>query len=76
MTFDRSWRSSRRSILHDSFSHDIQQELALITALNTWVLSVLTNGWFHADVHAGRRFITEFAEKYAEMRTDDVYARA
>jgi predicted unusual protein kinase regulating ubiquinone biosynthesis (AarF/ABC1/UbiB family) len=28
-------------------------ELALIVALNTWVSSVLTNEWFHADVHAG-----------------------
>lgn len=28
-------------------------ELALIVALNTWVQSVLTNEWFHADVHAG-----------------------
>uniref|UniRef100_A0A7S2HIP8 ABC1 atypical kinase-like domain-containing protein n=1 Tax=Haptolina brevifila TaxID=156173 RepID=A0A7S2HIP8_9EUKA len=28
-------------------------ELALIIALNTWISSVLTNEWFHADVHAG-----------------------
>jgi len=28
-------------------------ELALILALNTWISSVLTNEWFHADVHAG-----------------------
>lgn len=28
-------------------------EIALIVALNTWVTSVLTNEWFHADVHAG-----------------------
>lgn len=28
-------------------------ETALIVALNTWVLSVLTNEWFHADLHAG-----------------------
>merc|ERR1719183_1819784 len=30
-----------------------EPELALIVALNTWVQSVLTNEWFHADVHAG-----------------------
>jgi len=34
-----------------------QPELALITALNTWVLSVLTNEWFHADVHAGNLLV-------------------
>jgi aarF domain-containing kinase len=28
-------------------------ETAVIVALNTWVSSVLTNEWFHADVHAG-----------------------
>jgi len=28
-------------------------ELAVIVALNTWISSVLTNEWFHADVHAG-----------------------
>merc|ERR1719261_2407408 len=32
-------------------------ELALITALNTWVSSVLYNQWFHADVHAGNLLI-------------------
>ena len=32
-------------------------ELALIVALNTWVSSVLTNEWFHADVHAGNLLI-------------------
>ena len=32
-------------------------ELALITALNTWVSSVLYNEWFHADVHAGNLLI-------------------
>jgi len=30
-------------------------EVALIIALNTWISSVLTNEWFHADVHAGTR---------------------
>ena len=30
-------------------------ELALIVALNTWVSSVLTNEWFHADVVALRQ---------------------
>mmetsp|Transcript_105405 Transcript_105405/g.183326 ORF Transcript_105405/g.183326 Transcript_105405/m.183326 type:complete len:579 (+) Transcript_105405:52-1788(+) len=28
-------------------------ELAMIVTLNTWVTSVLTNEWFHADLHAG-----------------------
>jgi len=32
-------------------------EGALIVALNTWVLSVLTNEWFHADVHAGNLLV-------------------
>ena len=32
-------------------------ELALILALNTWVSSVLTNEWFHADVHAGNLLV-------------------
>ena len=32
-------------------------ELALIVALNTWVSSVLTNEWFHADVHAGNLLV-------------------
>jgi len=32
-------------------------ELVLIAALNTWVSSVLTNEWFHADVHAGNLLI-------------------
>ena len=34
-----------------------QPELALIVALNTWVSSVLTNEWFHADVHAGNLLV-------------------
>ena len=34
-----------------------EPELALIVALNTWVLSVLTNEWFHADVHAGNLLV-------------------
>jgi predicted unusual protein kinase regulating ubiquinone biosynthesis (AarF/ABC1/UbiB family) len=34
-----------------------EPELALITALNAWVLSVLTNKWFHADVHAGNLLV-------------------
>ena len=34
-------------------------ELALILALNTWVSSVLTNEWFHADVHAGNLLMLE-----------------
>lgn len=34
-----------------------QPELALIAALNTWVVSVLTNEWFHADVHAGNLLV-------------------
>jgi len=34
-------------------------ELVLIVALNTWVSSVLTNEWFHADVHAGNLLILE-----------------
>ena len=32
-------------------------EVALIVALNTWISSVLTNEWFHADVHAGNLLI-------------------
>jgi len=32
-------------------------ELALILALNTWVTSVLSNEWFHADVHAGNLLV-------------------
>lgn len=28
-------------------------ELAMIVTLNTWTTSVLTNEWFHADLHAG-----------------------
>uniref|UniRef100_A0A7S0PYT9 Protein kinase domain-containing protein n=1 Tax=Coccolithus braarudii TaxID=221442 RepID=A0A7S0PYT9_9EUKA len=32
-------------------------EAALIVALNTWVVSVLTNEWFHADVHAGNLLV-------------------
>jgi predicted unusual protein kinase regulating ubiquinone biosynthesis (AarF/ABC1/UbiB family) len=34
-------------------------ELSLIIALNTWVTSVLTNEWFHADVHAGNLLVLE-----------------
>lgn len=34
-----------------------EPELALIVALNTWVMSVLTNEWFHADVHAGNLLV-------------------
>ena len=34
-----------------------EPELALIVALNTWVSSVLTNEWFHADVHAGNLLV-------------------
>jgi len=34
-----------------------QPELAIITALNVWVLSVLQNQWFHADVHAGNLLV-------------------
>jgi len=32
-------------------------ELVLIVALNTWISSVLTNEWFHADVHAGNLLV-------------------
>ena len=34
-------------------------ELAIIVALNTWIQSVLTNEWFHADVHAGNLLVLE-----------------
>ncbi|KAL3910635.1 MAG: hypothetical protein SGPRY_008986 [Prymnesium sp.] len=36
-----------------------QPELVLIVALNTWISSVLTNEWFHADVHAGNLLVLE-----------------
>jgi len=34
-------------------------ELAVILALNTWLSSVVSNEWFHADVHAGNLLILE-----------------
>jgi len=34
-----------------------EPELVLIIALNTWISSVLTNEWFHADVHAGNLLV-------------------
>ena len=40
------------SLAIDAIPHRAQPnpELVLIVALNTWVSSVLTNEWFHADV--------------------------
>ena len=31
----------------------------IITALNTWTMSVLSMPWFHADVHAGNLLVTK-----------------
>ncbi|GMH73409.1 hypothetical protein TL16_g06180 [Triparma laevis f. inornata] len=34
-------------------------EQTIITALNTWTMSVLSMPWFHADVHAGNLLVTK-----------------
>ena len=39
-------------------------ELVLIVALNTWISSVLTNEWFHADVHAGNLLVLKVCNRH------------
>ena len=43
------------SMLDDS----VGSEQTIITALNTWTMSVLSMPWFHADVHAGNLLVTK-----------------
>jgi len=39
-------------------SGPMTSEQTIITALNTWTMSVLSMPWFHADVHAGNLLVT------------------
>ncbi|GMH99087.1 hypothetical protein TrVE_jg9180 [Triparma verrucosa] len=46
----------------DGFGGGVGSEQTIITALNTWTMSVLSMPWFHADVHAGNLLVTKDGE--------------